>query len=166
MNERIEVMVKKKTPVVMRICRNLLVVLTVFFVLTALLALTGLFGIVFAVITGAGAYFVGLYTMVEYEYMYFDKELDVDVIYSMQKRKHLVTYDLTQLDVLAPVGSYHLDSYKNRQVKEKDFSTHKPENSKNVYVMYLGGSDKVLFEPTPEMIKSIANIAPRKVFTE
>ena len=105
-------------------------------------------------------------SMIEYEYTYFDKELDVDVIYSMQKRKHLKTYDLTQLEVLAPAGSYHLDSFKNRDIKARDFSTHVPENERNVYVMYVGGNDKVIFEPTPELIKTIANIAPRKVFTE
>ena len=104
--------------------------------------------------------------MVEYEYIYFDKELDVDVIYSMKKRKHVKTYDLAQLEVLAPAGSYHLDAYKNRDAKARDFSTKLPENERNVYVMYLGGSEKVTFEPTPELLKAIANIAPRKVFTE
>ena len=84
----------------------------------------------------------------------------------MQKRKHIATYDLAQLEVLAPRGSYHLDAFKNRDVKTKDFSTQFPENEKNVYVMYLAGSEKVIFEPTPELVKTIANIAPRKVFTE
>lgn len=164
MNERIEVMVRKKTPIVMKLCQYILVILTVLFFLSSFLF--GLLGMLLAIAAGVGAYFVGLRSMIEYEYTYFDKELDVDVIYSMQKRKHLQTYDLTQLEVLAPVGSYHLDSYKNRTVKAKDFSTHLPQNEKNVYEMYLGGSDKVIFEPTPELIRTIANIAPRKVFTE
>lgn len=164
MNERIEVMVRKKTPIGMKVGQYVLVIVTVFLVLFSLIL--GIFGLIFAVAAGVGAYFLGMRSMIEYEYIYFDKELDVDVIYSMQKRKHLKTYDLSQLEVLAPVGSYHLDSFKNRDIKARDFSTHLPENEKNVYVMYIGGSDKVIFEPTPELIKTIANIAPRKVFTE
>ena len=164
MNERIEVMVKKKTPVGMKAAQYVLIALIVFLVLSSMVITV--FGLLFAVAAGVAAYFLGLYSAVEYEYIYFDKELDEDVIYSMQKRKHLKTYDLTQLEVLAPVGSYHLDSYKNREVKVRDFSTHKAENEKNVYAMYLGGSEKVIFEPTSELVKTIANIAPRKVFTE
>lgn len=164
MNERIEVMVRKKTPVVMKVGQYALTIVTVFLFLFSLIL--GIFGLIFAVAAGVGAYFLSMRSLIEYEYTYFDKELDVDVIYNMQKRKRLKTYDLTQLEVLAPIGSYHLDSFKNRDVKARDFSTQKPENEKNVYVMYLGGNDKVIFEPTPELIKTIANIAPRKVFTE
>ena len=164
MNERIEVMVRKKTPIGMKVAQYVLVILTVFLVLCSLIL--GIFGLLFAIAAGVGAYFVGMRSLIEYEYTYFDKEMDVDVIYSMQKRKRLKTYDLSQLEVLAPMGSYHLDSFKNREIKARDFSTHLPENEKKVYVMYIGGSDKVIFEPTPELIKTIANIAPRKVFTE
>ena len=164
MNERIEVMVRKKTPIGMKVCQYVLVILTVFLVLCSLIL--GIFGLLFAIAAGVGAYFVGMRSLIEYEYTYFDKEMDVDVIYSMQKRKRLKTYDLSQLEVLAPMGSYHLDSFKNREIKARDFSTHLPENEKKVYVMYIGGSEKVIFEPTPELIKTIANIAPRKVFTE
>lgn len=164
MNERIEVMVRKKTPIGMKVAQYVLVTLTVFLVLCSLIL--GIFGLLFAIAAGVGAYFVGMRSMIEYEYTYFDKELDVDVIYSMQKRKHLKTYDLSKLEVLAPKGSYHLDSYKNRQLKARDFSTHIAENDKNVYEMYIGGSDKVIFEPTPELVRTIANIAPRKVFTD
>ena len=164
MNERLEVMVRKKTPIGMKVGQYVLVILTVFLFLFSLFL--GIFGLIFAVAAGVGAYFLGMRSMIEYEYTYFDKELDVDVIYSMQKRKHLKTYDLTQLEVLAPAGSYHLDSFKNRDIKARDFSTHLSENERNVYVMYVGGNEKVIFEPTPELIKTIANIAPRKVFTE
>lgn len=161
MNERIEILVKRKTPVVMKITVYVLALLAVF-----LIYMFGILAILFSIVAGALAWFVATRSNVEYEYTYFDKELDVDVIFSMQKRKHITTYDLAQLEVLAPRGSYHLDAFKNRDVKTKDFSTQFPENEKNVYVMYLAGSEKVIFEPTPELVKTIANIAPRKVFTE
>ena len=161
MNERIEVLVKRKTPVVMKVTMCVLIALAIF-----LVYMFGILAILFSIVAGVLAYFVGIRSNIEYEYTYFAKELDVDVIFSMQKRKHVKTYVLEQLEVLAPVGSYHLDAYKNRDIKSKDFSTQLPENEKNVYVMYLAGSEKVIFEPTPDMVKAIANIAPRKVFTE
>ena len=161
MNERIEILLKRKTPIGIKIMQYALIALAVFF-----FWMFGFLGILFSIVAIICSYFAGIYSVVEYEYTYFDKEIDVDVIYSMKKRKHLKTYDLAQLEVLAPVGSYHLDSYKNRDSKARDFSTRLPENEKNVYVMYIGGSEKVTFEPTPELLKAIANIAPRKVFTE
>lgn len=161
MNERIEILLKRKTPIGIKIMQYALIALAVFF-----FWMFGILGILFSIVAVVCSYFAGLYSMVEYEYIYFDKELDVDVIYSMKKRKHVKTYDLAQLEVLAPAGSYHLDAYKNRDAKARDFSTKLPENERNVYVMYLGGSEKVTFEPTPELLKAIANIAPRKVFTE
>lgn len=161
MNERIEVMVKRKTPVVMKVTQYALILVAIF-----LVYMFGILAILFSIIAGVLAWFVGNRANIEYEYTYFDKELDVDVIYSMQKRKHIKTYDLSQLEVLAPRGSYHLDAYKNRDIKARDFSTQFEENEKNVYVMYLAGNEKVIFEPTPELVKTIANIAPRKVFTE
>ena len=48
----------------------------------------------------------------------------------------------------------------------RDFSSLKEENNSNVYVMYIAGTDKVIFEPTPQMVKTIGNFSPRKVFTE
>lgn len=164
MNETfMEVLVKRKTPAGMKALK---IVLTVFAVIFALsFPFIGTIGFVFAAILGGFAYYVGYRSSVEYEYSYLDKELDVDVIYSMQKRKHVATYDLRKLEVLAPANSYHLDSYKNNQVKTKDYSSQKAENQPNVYVMYVGNV-KIVFEPTPEMVKAIANIAPRKVFTE
>lgn len=161
----IEVMVDQKTTIGIKVLKVVLVSATVLMVLWSLFF--GVISLILAVLLGVAAYFVGLRTKVEYEYAYFDKELDVDVIYSMQKRKKVATYDMTKLEMLAPASSYHLDEFKNRNnYKESDYSSRKAEHEQDVYVMYIGGKDKVIFEPSQEMIKAIRNIAPRKVFTE
>ena len=160
----IEVLVDQKTTVGIKVLKIVLIVATVLMALWGVM--TGTVSLIIAVLLGVAAYFVGQRTKVEYEYAYFNKEMDVDVIYSMEKRKRVKTFDMTKLEVLAPASSYHLDEYKNRNYKEADYSSRKPENAQNVYVMYIGGMDKVIFEPTPELVKAIANIAPRKVFTE
>ena len=81
MNERIEVMVRKKTPIGMKLAQYILVTLTVFLFLS--FVLVGILGVILSIATGVAAYFVGLRTVIEYEYTSFDKELDVDVIYSI-----------------------------------------------------------------------------------
>ena len=58
-----------------------------------------------------------MYTDLEYEYLYLDKELSVDKIMAKSKRKRVGTYSLDRMEVFAPVYSYHLDNFKNRQVK-------------------------------------------------
>lgn len=160
----IEVMVDQKTTIGIKVLRVVLVCATVLMALWSLFF--GLISVILAVLLGVAAYFVGLRTKVEYEYAYFDKELDVDIIYSMQKRKKVATYDMTKLEMLAPASSYHLDEFKNRNYKESDYSSRKADHEQDVYVMYIGGKDKIIFEPSEEMIKAIRNIAPRKVFTE
>lgn len=163
-NSVMEVLVDQKTSIGIKVLRVVLIVVTVLMAIGSLF--TGAVGMIIAVLAGVAAYFVGLRTKIEYEYTYFDRELDIDIIYAMQKRKKVITYDMTKLEMLAPAGSYHLDAFKNRNYKEKDYSSRKAENKNAVYIMYIAGSDKVIFEPTMEMVKTISNIAPRKVFTE
>ena len=160
----IEVLVDQKTTIGIKVLKVVLIAATVLMTVWSLFF--GIVALLIAVLLGVAAYFVGLRTKVEYEYAYFDKELDVDVIYSMQKRKKVATYDITKLEMLAPASSYHLDEFKNRNYKTADYSSRKAEHEQDVYVMYIGGKDKVVFEPSQEMIKAIRNIAPRKVFTE
>ncbi len=161
----IEVLVESKASPYIRIARDLCYVLTGLAVIAFIFS--GIFiAILAAVLFGALAYFTGLRTKIEYEYAYMNKELDVDIIYDKQKRKHLATYDLSKLEVLAPVCSYHLDEYKNRNYKACDYSSRSEANKDKKFVMYCGGDTKVIFEPTAEMIEAITYVAPRKVFRD
>ena len=65
-----------------------------------------------ALAAGVGAYFLNMYTDLEYEYLYLDKELSVDKIMAKSKRKRVGTYSLDRMEVFAPVYSYHLDNFK------------------------------------------------------
>lgn len=161
----IEVLVESKTSTATKILKYFLYVLTAFFAVGALL-FGILISLLLAVACGVAAYFIGLRSRVEYEYSYMDKELDVDIIYSKQKRKHLATFDLSKMEVLAPIKSYHLDEYKNRNYKSCDYSSKNEAQKDNCYVMYYSGEKKVIFEPTKEMVEAITYIAPRKVFRD
>ncbi len=78
----------------------------------------------------------------------------------------MATYSLDKVEILAPIKSYHLDNYKNRNVKQKDYSIGIEEKPDLRYAMYYEGGEKLLLSPSPEMIKIMKNVAPRKVFSD
>lgn len=159
----VECLVKAKPSVLGRFLKILLIMLTVVFVIIMLVFPYALIG---AVLTGFGAYLMGFLTDVEYEYLYLDKELVVDKVMAKSRRKRVATYSLGRIEVLAPVKSYHLDNYRNRSVKEKDYSIGEELQPDRRYAMYYEGGEKIILSPSDEMIKVMKSVAPRKVFSE
>lgn len=161
----VECLVKAKPSMLGKFFKYLLVVLTV--ILVILMALTmNVIILLLAVAAGVGAYFVNMFTDLEYEYLYLDKELTIDKVMAKTKRKRVAVYQLDRMEILAPVRSYHLDNFKNRTVKEKDYSIGYEEKPDLRYAMYYEGGEKLVLSPSPEMIKVMKNAAPRKVFND
>ena len=82
-----EILVKRQTPVGMRVLKGALIGLTVLSLVAGLLMWPLL--IVGAILIAVD-YFVVPKFDVEYEYLYVNGELDIDAIYSRQKRKKWV----------------------------------------------------------------------------
>ena len=160
----VECLVKAKQSGMGKFCKVLLIVLTVIFGLMAMMGIV--VGFIVAVVTGVGAYFVNLYTDIEYEYLYLDKELTVDKVMAKSKRKRVGVYSVDRMEVLAPVKSYHLDSFKNRTVKEKDFSIGEELKPDLRYALYYEGGEKLILSPSEELVKALRSVAPRKVFMD
>ena len=152
----VECLVKAKQPTWAKILKVLLVVLTV---LCCLLMFVFIIFLPIALVAGVGAYFLNMYTDLE-------KELSVDKIMAKSKRKRVGTYSVDRMEVFAPVFSYHLDNYKNRQVKEKDYSIGEVLQPDGRYAMYYEGGEKIIFSPNEELVKVLKSVAPRKVFSE
>ena len=141
-------------------------------IVTALLAgvsaVSVLFGFIFGIlltpIFGVMCYVLMLRNRVEYEYLYVDKELQIDRITNQSKRKKMETLDLNQLEVLAPIRSHELDSYRRRGGAALDYSSGEEANDLQKYMLVVGDK-KVIFEPTIELVKTIQRYNPRKVFT-
>ncbi len=141
-----ECLVEHKGNGFMKFLRGLLIALTV------ILFLIGMVSVIFwiaAVITGIGAYFAGLNANLEYEYLYMERELQVDKIMNKSRRKKVANYEIGRLEILAPFHSYHLDNYKNRKFdKEKDFSIGEELKPDRRYVMIYDGKEKVILSPS------------------
>lgn len=161
----VECLVKAKTSLPGKLLKYLLIALTVFFGLVMFLTMN-IIVLLLAIATGVGAYFVNLFTDLEYEYLYLDKELTIDKVMAKSKRKRVAVYQLDRVEILAPFRSYHLDNFRNRTVKEKDFSIGFEEQPDRRYIMYYEGGEKLILSPSVEMIKVMKNVAPRKIFTD
>ena len=161
----VECLVKAKPSILGKFFKYLLIMLTVALALLMFLTMNVIL-MILAVVTGVGAYFVNLFTDLEYEYLYLDKELVIDKVMAKSRRKRVATYSLDKVEILAPIKSYHLDNYKNRNVKQKDYSIGIEEKPDLRYAMYYEGGEKLLLSPSPEMIKIMKNVAPRKGFSD
>ena len=164
METYVECMVKKKANGLRSALKVLLIGIAV---ITGLLGFMGLIVfLIIAVVAGVGAYFVSLNANLEYEYLYVDKQLTVDKIMARTRRKKVETFDLERMEILAPIKSWHLDDYKNRQLKVVDYSSGVEQQPDIRYSMIYNGEKRVIFEPNAEMVAAIKSIAPRKVFTD
>ncbi len=159
----VECLVARKPSVLLSFLKILLIMLTVVFVLIGAIYIPGL---VVAAITGVGAYFATMNANIEYEYLYLDREVSVDKVMAKSRRKKANTFSVDKMEVLAPLNSHRLDSYRNRNAKTLDYSSGVAEQPERRYMMVCEGDVKVIFEPNAEMVKAIQSIAPRKVFTD
>ena len=160
----VECLVAKKTSTAKSFLKILLIMLTVCFLILGLAGLA--IGLLVAVATGIGAYFAYMNADIEYEYLYLDKEISVDKVMAKSKRKKVGTFLVDQMEIFAPLNSYRLDSFKNRNLKTLDYSSGVENQPEKRYVMVCNGDTKVILEPNEAMIKAIRNVAPRKVFTD
>ncbi|MDR0964363.1 MAG: hypothetical protein LBM60_07085 [Clostridium sp.] len=122
--------------------------------------------LVAAIACGIAAYLVSYYTNLEYEYTYVDRELTIDRIASRAKRKRIAVYTLDRMEIFAPIKSYHLDGYKNRQVKTLDYSVGEQLQPDLRYSLYYEGNVRLILSPSEDLIKVMKNAAPRKVYTD
>lgn len=162
----VECLVNREPSLLGRLIKTVLIMLTVVF---GLLGFLGLFygaPLLIAAATGVAAYFAHLNTYVEYEYLYLDRELSVDKIRAQTNRKKAATFEVDRIEILAPIKSYHLDNYKNRNVKVTDYSIGREEQPDKRYVMYYDGNQQIILSPNEELIKAIRNVSPRKVFLD
>lgn len=157
-----EVMVSRKKSAVMKMIQIVAVIMTVLSVLAFILGM--MWGLILAVVFGVISYFLKLFNNVEYEYLYVDKELQIDRILAKNSRKRMETIDLNEFEVLAPIRSHELDGYRNRNLKKVDYSSGEEGIENKVYMLVVNDK-QIIFEPTEEMVKTVKMIAPRKVFT-
>ena len=160
----VECLVKHKTPTVKFFLRILFTVMTVLFVL--LFLMVGFLALIMAVVCGVLSYFMSLECNVEYEYLYVDREISIDKISGQKRRKTVEKLNTEKIEIVAPVNSWHLDEYKNRQLKQKDYSIGYEAQPDQRYMLIYNNEVKILLSPNSAFVAAVKNIAPRKVYTD
>ena len=161
-----EYLVKKKPTVLDAVIKYGLIILTV------LAALAGLFVspviLVLAVIFGVVSYLVIPKTDIEYEYLFVNGELDIDMVMAKTKRKKVNTFDLREADLIAPVNSQRMAYYNNNsKLKILDYSSGDESHRRFAVIIRADGDTcKVILEPDDTMAQAIKNSAPSKVFLD
>ena len=141
-------------------------------VLTVLAVGAGLFIspilLLVAVALGVASYFVIPRTDLEYEYLFVNGEFDIDMVMSKSKRKKIMSMNLSEADLVAPLDSHRMDYYNgNSRLKTLDYSSGNPEHKRFAIIMKAGGENsRIIIEPDDEMAKAIKNTAPSKVFLD
>ena len=138
--------------------------------LTVLAAVAGLlFNFLFllaAVVLGIACYFIVPKTDLEYEYLFVNGELDIDMVMAKTKRKKVNTFDLREADLIAPVNSQRMAYYNNNsKLKILDYSSGDESHRRFAVIIRADGDTcKVILEPDDTMAQAIKNSAPSKVF--
>jgi hypothetical protein len=111
-------------------------------------------------------YFVFQWTDIEYEYLYLDKEISVDKIMAKTRRKKVATLDVNKIEIMAPIKSYHLDNYRNRECKIVDLSAGKDMGEQKLYWVYYEGRMKYILNLDDDFAGTVKTVAPRQVFAD
>ena len=110
-----------------------------------------------------------LLTYVDYEYALVDKELRIARILKKSRRKHLATYDLEKMEMLAPADSDDIAYLKNRQDNVMDYSDGNTDNKKDTWYLFLAGNTRLILTLPAEsaearkLLTAVRTFAPRKV---
>ncbi|MCD7868221.1 MAG: DUF6106 family protein [Clostridiales bacterium] len=161
-----ELLVKKKQTTRDQITKYGLIVLTVLMFAGGLLLNILLF--IPAIALCIADYFLIPKTDLEYEYLFINGDIDIDMVISRSKRKKVKSLKISEADLVAPINSHRLDYYNsNTKLKTYDYSSGDPEHKR--YVMITrddSGTCRVILEPDEDMAVAMRNCAPSKVFLD
>ena len=107
-------------------------------------------------------------TDLEYEYLFVNGEFDIDMVMSKSKRKKVMSMNLSEADLVAPLDSHRMDYYNgNSRLKTLDYSSGNQQHRRFAVIIKSGGENcKIIIEPDEQMTQAIKNSAPSKVFLD
>ena len=163
MNEKLVIVPRKTTPV-KKLLTTMLFVLSCMFLLLSIFIAPYLF-MVPAVITVSLWVWQNYYSNVEYEYTYYDGDLNIAKIKNKAKRKHIVSVNMEDVITIAPKGDRSVYKYEtDKSYKYRDLTS--GSASAKVYELIFKGEKGMCryeFEPDEEMLDAIRIKYPRSV---
>lgn len=106
-------------------------------------------------------YFWKRWSCVEFEYIYYNGEIDIDRIMGREARKRVFSASAKEMEVLAPTGSDQLRPFQN--LKVYDYSSNTGNKTYELVAKMKDQNVRVVFEPNDEILQGMRYYAPRKV---
>ena len=100
----------------------------------------------------------------EYEYIYTEGSLDIDVIYGQSTRRHLVTFDCRACRMIVPCQTkrYEHEIFEKKYGKTIYACKGTPDEDTYVILGQVGDVDyRVFFEPNERLITAIHQYSPK-----
>lgn len=141
------------------LCRYLYVAVGVLSFLSLIIFLPA--GLIFAAIA-ALLYFIKRNGYIEYEYAFTSGDIDIDMILETKKRKRIISFNVSDLIMLAPKGSSYLDG----TPKGKEIFAYPKDTKEKVFVGVVNKDSKVYqiyFTPNKEFIDLCFRSNPKNV---
>ena len=96
---------------------------------------------------------------VEFEYSYYNGELDIDRIMGREARKRVFSVSAKEMEVLAPTGSDQLRPFQD--LKVLDCSSNTGSQTYELVAKVKEQNVRVVFEPNDVILQGMRNYAPR-----
>ncbi len=154
-----EHLVKKRREAKDVLIKAVMIILTLFCILFYRLMPLGI--VVCALLIAADVYVFRMLD-IEYEYMYLNGEVDIDMIIHKSRRKRMCTVNIKDAELIAPSKSPEMMIHK--RVPALDYSSKMPNaQTYDILVNAAGVRKRIVFEPKKEVIEDMWLRAPRKV---
>lgn len=111
-----------------------------------------------------GLFFLSRSLYIEYEYDFTNGDIDIDKIIHMSKRKRTVSFNVKDIEVLAPINSDSIKDFSGKP--DKLISCYPATYEGNIYIaMVTGGADRfqLKFAPDEEFLNLCYKYNPRAI---
>jgi hypothetical protein len=159
-----EQLVKRKSTIkdtAIKVCLLIIVGLIGFMSLLYL----GSIGVIITFALIFGARFLMSYLNVEYEYVFTNGELDIDIIYDQARRKRLFSAHVKSFEIMAHIDDKTHEHAMNSAQAVIDYSSGTPGPNTYVFLaVHQGKKTKFIIEPNDKMLKAFSGTLTRKNF--
>ena len=159
-----EQLIKKKPSLNDKLAKSALFAGVVLILVVSMVAIP-VFGVFIAFGAAFGAYVLIGRLNKEYEYIFTNGELDIDVIYNKSYRKRLFTGNVRDFEFMAHIDDQnHKNSIAHTNIK-LDYSTGVPSERSYIFIAnYNSKRTAFIIEPNDEMLEAIAKTLTRNKF--
>ncbi|MCL2357412.1 MAG: DUF6106 family protein [Defluviitaleaceae bacterium] len=159
-----EQLVKRKKTAKDTAIKVCIVILVVLLAIPAIVYLQA-FGVLAIFAMGFGAHFLIGFFNIEYEYIFTNGELDIDIIYNKSRRKRALTTNMKNVEIFAHINDENHAHTLNSAQEVRDYSS--GENGPDTYAflaVHESKKVKIIIDPNEKMLKAFSTAIPRRKF--